>query len=91
MDTGHLQLKEGLFEEVTFGSITQCTEGDSKIKTGKNFRAGGTVGCVTPEVAMSLECSKRRRRAVWLKGGKERREKDVGLEIKPGTVSSRAS
>lgn len=34
---------------------------------------------------MTLECSKRRRRAVWLKGGKERREKDVGLEIKPGT------
>lgn len=41
---GHLQLKEGLFEEVTFGSITQCTEGDSKIKTGKKFPAGGTVG-----------------------------------------------
>lgn len=23
---------------------------------------------------------------MWLKGGKERREKDVGLEIQPGTV-----
>ena len=34
-----------------------------------------------------MECSKRRR-AVWLKGGKERRENDVGLEMKPGTVSS---
>ena len=33
---------------------------------------------------MTLGCSKRRR-AVWLKGGKERREKDAGLEIKPGT------
>lgn len=33
-----------------------------------------------------MECSNRRR-AVWLKGGKERREKD-GLEMKPGTVSS---
>lgn len=44
VEMGHLQLKEGLFEEVTFGSITQCTEGGSKIKTGKNFPAEGTVG-----------------------------------------------
>lgn len=44
VEVGHLQLKEGLFEEVTFGSITQCTEGGSKIKTGKNFPAEGTVG-----------------------------------------------